>query len=139
MVTRATVAVMVMAVLVAPGTAAQDTPVTVVFHAPGQDEAGVRLTTPIRLQFSADLDVSTIDGHVVLGYAVEDSQARGEPEPPPVAFETAYDPADRALTIRPAQPWQRFREVQLTLGNGIRSTDGRAAVPFRLSFMTGGS
>lgn len=116
----------------------QGTRVTVIFHAPGQDEAGVRLTTAVRVQFSADVDPSTLPAHITLAYSAEDSKERGEPEPPQVAYETEYVRADRALFIRPTGGWLRFREVHLTLSEGIRSIDGAPLEPFSLTFTTGG-
>jgi hypothetical protein len=112
--------------------------VEVVFTDPGPDQSGVALSKPIRLQFSADMDPVTFDGHVRIAYSAEDSRDRGEPEPPVIAFTLAYVGADRALVIRPAEPWRRFREVHLHLLDGIRSTTGAPLRPFDLVFTTGG-
>jgi hypothetical protein len=109
------------------------------FCVPGQDEAGVSLAAPIRLQFSAPLDASTLTGQITLAYSTEDSRERGEPEPPAIDFSTSYDAADRALIVRPMKPWERFREVRLTLSDGISSVSGERLRPFSLRFTTGGS
>jgi len=113
--------------------------VEVIFHVPRQDEAGVSVRAPVRLQFSADLDPSTLAGNITLQYSVEDSRDRGEPEPPAIRFTTTYDGKDRSVTVRPETPWERFREVRLRLSDGIRGTSGAALTPFALSFTTGGS
>jgi hypothetical protein len=119
--------------------AAQPEMLEVIFSVPGRDEAGVSLAAPIRLQFSTHLDASTLKDQITLAYSAEDSRERGEPEPPAIDFSTSYDAADRALAIRPTKPWERFREVRLTLGAGIRSATGERLKPFALSFTTGGS
>ena len=99
-----------------------------IFHLPRQDEAGVSLRTPIRLQFSADLDaVDAGRSNVTLEYSTEDSRDRGEPEPPAIRFTAAYDGKDRSVTIQPSAPWERFREVRLHLTDGVRGTSRRAA------------
>jgi len=113
--------------------------VEVIFHAPGQDEAGVSLRTPVRLQFSADLEASTLEHHVLLEYSIEDSRERGEPQPPAIRFWVTYDGKDRSVTIQPSAPWERFRQVRLRLLEGIRGTSGAPLAPFALSFTTGGS
>jgi len=118
---------------------AQPGTVGVIFSSPDNDEAGVSLSAPIRLRFSADLDASTLDGQLALAYSAEDSRERGEPEPPAIAFTFEYDGAGRALTIRPTKHWERFREVQLTLGTGVRGAAGEHLQPFALTFTTGGS
>ena len=136
---RALVILTLAASLAPSAMAVQAGAVEVIFATPGADEAGVSLSTPIRLQFSAHLDASTLTDQIALAYSPEDSRERGEPEPPPIDFSTRYDGADRALTIRPTKPWERFREVRLTLGDGIRSAAGERLQPFSLTFTTGGS
>jgi hypothetical protein len=113
--------------------------VEVIGHQPRQDEAGVSRRDPILLQLSADLDASTLAGHIMLQYSVEDSRDRGEPEPPEIRFTASYDGTTRQVTIRPEAPWERFREVRLQLTDGIRGTSGAPLTPFALSFTTGGS
>jgi hypothetical protein len=132
----ATVVLLAVAALGAAG--AQVERVKVIAHEPGQDEAGVNLTTPIRVTFSAELDRSTLEGQIALAYSAEDSKERGEPEPPAIAYETDYMSEDRTLIIRPINGWLRFRDVRLTLGDGIRGTNGASLERFSLGFTTGG-
>src|SRR5215204_5189138 len=120
---RLGVAILLCCLLAATEVAAQGA-VEVIFHVPGQDEAGVSLRVPIRLQFSADLDPSTLAGNITVDYSIEDSRDRGEPEAPVIRFTASYDAGDRSVTIRPATPWERFREVRLHLADGIRGTSG---------------
>jgi hypothetical protein len=135
---RVLAAALLVCTLAAAVVAAQPA-VEVTFHVPRQGEAGVSLRAPIRLQFSADLDASTLAGNVTLQYSLEDSRDRGEPEPPAIRFAATYDGKDRSVTVRPATPWERFREVRLRLTDGIRATSGAKLTPFTLDFTTGGS
>ena len=114
-------------------------PVTVVFVAPVNDEADVRLDAPVRVQFSSDVDPASLTDRIRVVYAAEDSVDRGEPQPPAAIFTTKYDPAGRALEIRPSPAWARFRKVTVNLLEGIRGTDGGPLAPFSVSFTTGGS
>lgn len=135
---RVPIAALLLGILTSASAAAQPA-VNVIVHAPRQDEAGVSLRAPVRLQFSADLDPSTLAGNITLQYSVEDSRERGEPEPPVIHFTASYDGQDRSVTVRPATPWERFREVRLRLSDGIRNTSGAPLTPFTLAFTTGGS
>lgn len=135
---RITIAAAIVSCLAAGLTGEPVASVAVIAHSPGQNEADVPLDTPIRVQFSADIDPSTLEGQIALAYSAEDSKERGEPEPPAIAFETQYVEAERALIIRPVDGWLRFREVRLTLDEGIRSKAGAALQAFALRFTTGG-
>ena len=130
---------LLLSLLAAPSGVTQPAAVDVISHSPAQDEAGVSLLAPIRLQFSAALDASTLANNVTLQYAIEDSRDRGEPEPPGIRFTASYDGQDRRLTVQPSAPWERFREVRLHLSGGIRGTSGAPLTPFTLRFTTGGS
>jgi hypothetical protein len=136
---RTAVTVLMLCTLAARHGLTQPAPIEVIFHAPGQDEAGVSLRAPVRLQFSADLDVSTLPANVTAEYSTEDSRDRGEPQPPAIRVTIAYDGKDRRVTIQPSVPWERFREVRVRLSDGIRGTSGARLAPFALRFTTGGS
>lgn len=112
--------------------------VTVITHSPARNETDVRLDAPIRVQFSADIDPSTLEGQITLAYSAEDSRERGEPEPPKIAYEVEYLAKDRTLVIRSVNGWLRFREVRFVLGGGARGVSGAPVEPFVLRFMTGG-
>jgi hypothetical protein len=114
-------------------------PLEVDFSAPIEGEADVRLGTAIRIQFSRDLDAASLKGRIRISYSSSDSVERGEPQPPVVAFTTTYNPATRALEIRPSLPLERFRQVKLELLDGIVGTDGSVLRPWTLNFSTGGS
>ncbi len=126
----------VVAIAVAPVSA---TPLEVDFSAPMNGEADVRLDARIRLQFSGDVDASSLTGHIRITYSQSDSVERGEAQPPIVAFGFNYNKGTRALEIRPTQPLERFRRVKVELLEGIVGTDGSALGPWALNFTTGGS
>ncbi len=114
-------------------------PVEVLFAAPGDGESDVRLDERLRLQLSRDLDPATLKDRVRITYAVADSRERGEAQPPSIAFAAIYTKETRALEIRPAQPWERFRTVKVEFLEGVKGTDGGAMAPLTITFTTGGS
>jgi hypothetical protein len=114
-------------------------PVEVLFTAPTEGEADVRLTERIRMQLSRDLDPDTLTDRIRLTYSAADSKERGEAQPPAIAFTTDYARENRALEIRPTEPLERFRLVTLEILPGVKGTDGGDMLPFKLTFTTGGS
>ena len=71
-------------------------------------------------------------------YLPRESAERGEPQPPPVAVATTYDAGRRVLELKFAAPLERFRTVEVELGEGILATDERPLAPWRLRFTVGG-
>ena len=114
-------------------------PVEVLFAAPSDGEADVRLEVRIRLQLSRDLDPATLKDRIRITYSPTESRDRGEAQAPAVAFVTTYTRENRALEIRPTQPWERFRTVKVEFLEGIKGTDGGPMAPFTMTFTTGGS
>jgi hypothetical protein len=114
-------------------------PVEILFTAPAEGEADVRLTERIRMQLSRDLDPATLTDRVRITYSSADSKERGEAQPPSVALTTNYTKENRALEIRPTEPLERFRVVKLEILEGVKGTDGGPMKPFTLTFTTGGS
>ena len=114
-------------------------PVEILFAAPSEGEADVRVTERIRLQLSRDLDPATLKDHVRLTYSAADSKERGEAQPPSIAFTTNYTRETRALEIRPTEPLERFRLVKMEILEGVKGTDGGPMKPFTLTFTTGGA
>jgi Big-like domain-containing protein len=111
----------------------------VLFSAPTMDETDVPLNAKVRIQFSRDLDTSTIKGHVQVNYSMRQARERGEPEPPPVTARIGYNPGARVMEITFDQPLDRFRIVEIRLTEGIMGTDGTQMKPWTLTFTTGGS
>jgi hypothetical protein len=114
-------------------------PVEVLFTAPAEGEADVRLTERIRMQLSRDLDPETLKDRIRITYSTVDSKERGEAQPPSIPHTTNYVKENRALEIRPAMPLERFRVVTLEILPGVKGTDGGDMPPFKLTFTTGGS
>lgn len=114
-------------------------PVEVLFTAPTEGEADVQLTERIRMQLSRDLDPETLTDRIRITYSATDSRERGEAQPPSVAFTTDYTRENRALEIRPTEPFERFRLVTMEILPGVKGTDGGDMAPFKLTFTTGGS
>ncbi len=113
-------------------------PPEVLFSAPTMDETDVPLNAKVRIQFSRDLDTSTIKGHVQVNYSMRQARERGEPEPPPVMARIGYNPGARVMEITFDQPLDRFRIVEINLTEGIMGTDGTKMKPWTLTFTTGG-
>lgn len=114
-------------------------PPEVVFSAPTEDETDVLQGASVRIQFSRDLDPSTIKGRVRAKYLDTQSVERGEPTTPAAEFTTQYTGANRVLEIRFTKPLERFRTITLELLDGILGTDGQPLKPWTLTFSTGGS
>lgn len=111
-------------------------PVEVLFSAPTAEEADVALTARIRLQLSRDLDPASLTGNVRISYV---GRAGADDAATELSFATNYTPANRALEIRPTQPWAPFRVVKVEFLEGVKGTDGGPLKPFTLTFTTGGS
>jgi Bacterial Ig-like domain len=114
-------------------------PVEVIFSAPTEGEVDVVMSTSVRLQFSRDLDPSTIKGQVHASYQRQESVDRGELQPPPIELTTEWVAANRMLLIKFTRPLERFRTLKLELGEGIKARDGAPLKPFTLTFGVGGS
>lgn len=107
-------------------------PVEVLFTAPAEGETDVRLTERIRMQLSRDLDPSSLKDRVRITYAKAAASDS-------LAFAAAYAKDNRAIEIKPVEPWEPFRLVKIEFLDGIKGTDGGAMAPFTLTFTTGGS
>jgi len=114
-------------------------PPEAIFSAPTTDETDVATTTTVRIQFSRDIDPATVKNHVHARYVAAEGALRGEPDTPPITLAAAYNPANRVIEIKFAQPLERFRTVKVDLDPTILGTDGQALKPFTLTFATGGS
>jgi Bacterial Ig-like domain len=109
-------------------------PPEVVFSAPTGEETDVAPSSSVRIQFSRDINPATFKGRITVRY----SDGAGSDAPaPPVEFATNYLPGTRVLEIKFAQPLERFRTVQIVLGEGILGTDQQPLKPWTLTFVTG--
>lgn len=114
-------------------------PPEVIFSTPTEDETDVLQGTAVRIQFSRDIDPSTIKGHVRVRYLESQSVERGEPTTPAAEFTTQYAGGNRVLEIKFTKPLERFRTVIVELADGILGTDGQPLKPWKLTFSVGGS
>jgi Big-like domain-containing protein len=114
-------------------------PPEVVFSAPTQDETDVLMGTTVRIQFSRDLDASTLKNRIHAGYLQAQSVERGEPTTPAADFTYQYAAFNRVLEIRFTKPLERFRTVKIELLEGILGVDAQPLKPWTLTFETGGS
>ena len=113
-------------------------PPEVLFSAPTNDETDVPLDTKVRLQFSRDLDPTTLKGGVRVSYSAAQATERGEPQPPPIDVRVAYNKGTRVMEVTFEQPLERFRVVTVALGEEIKGTDGLPLKAFTLTFTLGG-
>jgi hypothetical protein len=114
-------------------------PPDVIFSAPTEDESDVSMSTTVRVQFSRDIDPSTLKGHIRVRYLDSQTVERGEPVTPTADFTFQYSGPSRVLELRFAKPLERFRTVKVDLLEGILGTDGQALKPWTLTFALGGS
>lgn len=111
----------------------------VIFSAPTQDETDVSMGTTVRIQFSRDIDQTTLKGRIKPHYLESQSIERGEPVTPAADFTFQYAGANRVLEIRFTKPLERFRTLKVDLLEGILGTDGQPLTPWTLTFMLGGA
>src|SRR5690606_29801814 len=100
-------------------------PVEVIFSAPVPGEVGVPPDSRVRVQFSKGLDEATLADDIRITYV-------GEAEP--LGFTADYDGATRSITIRFAEPLERFRTVRVELLEGIRGFDDAPFIPYSWTF-----
>jgi hypothetical protein len=112
-------------------------PPEVIFSAPTEDETDVSMTTAVRIQFSRDIDQTTLKGRIRVHYL--GSQSVGEPATPGADFTSQYLGANRVLELKFTKPLERFRTLKVDLVEGILGTDGQPLKPWTLSFAIGGS
>jgi hypothetical protein len=114
-------------------------PPEVIFSTPTEDETDVSMATTVRIQFSRDIDQTTLKGRIRVGYVASQSIERGEPTTPAADFTFQYAGANRVLELRFAKPLERFRTIKVDLLDGIKGTDGQPLTPWTLTFSLGGS
>lgn len=120
--------------VVIPSTPREIAP-SVVFTAPVEGESSADRTSPIRIQFSRDMDLKSFRDHIKVSYT--GAVPEGAPAQPP-AFTVKYLDAPRALEIRFAEPLDRFRTVKVELTEGIVSAvDNQPLAPWSFTFTTG--
>ena len=109
-------------------------PPEVLFSLPTQDETEVSPTTTIRVQFSRDLNATTLKGHVRVGYR----RAGSTDAEPASEFGIQYNALGRVLEIKFTKALEPFRTISVQLLEGILGTDGQPLKPWTLIFSLGG-
>ena len=105
-------------------------PLEVVFSSPTPDDIDVPPTSPVRIQFSRGLDPKSLPGAIRVMYV-----GGGGSVPP---FDTSYDGANRAVTLRFKEPLERFRTVRVEVADTLRAFDGGGGPAWTLTFSVGG-
>jgi hypothetical protein len=106
-------------------------PLEIVFSSPTDGEVDVAPGDPVRIQFSRGLDPKSLAGSVRVSYVGAPSGVT------PPAFQTTYDAANRAITLRFAQPLEQFRTVRVEVLDALKAFDGGTARPWTLTFSVG--
>ena len=106
-------------------------PLQVVFSSPTEGETDVPAGAPVRIQFARGIEPASLAGALRVTYAGAAQDAAGP------MFEATYDAANRAVTIRFAEPLQRFATVRVEVLDTLKSFDGAPAAPWVLTFSVG--
>ncbi len=105
----------------------------VVFSSPYEGETDVPVGSSVRIQFSRGIDPKSIDGQIRASYG------GGPPEgAPPLEFQHTYDGGTRAIELKFAQPFERFRTLRIELLEGLKAFDGSPVKPATITFSAGG-
>ena len=91
------------------------------------------------IQFSRDLDQSTLKNRIKASYLESQSVERGEPTTPAAEFTFQFAAFNRVLEIKFTKPLERYRTLKIDLLDGILGTDGQPLKPWTLTFALGGS
>jgi hypothetical protein len=105
----------------------------VVFSSPYEGETDVPVASSVRIQFSRGIDPKSIDGQIRASYV------GGPPEgAAPLEFQHTYDGGTRAIELKFAQPFERFRTLRIELLEGLKAFDGAPVKPATITFSAGG-
>jgi hypothetical protein len=111
-------------------------PPEVVFSVPIDGETDVSSGTTVRIQFTRDIDPTTVKGNMRVSYSGPETASA---EPGPIEFTTRYIAPNRELVLTFPRPLSRFRTVRVELLDGILGTDKQPLKPWALTFEVGGS
>jgi hypothetical protein len=105
----------------------------IVFSSPYEGETDVPVSSTVRIQFSRGLDPKTIEGQIRVAYV------GGQPETAaPLEFQHTYDAGTRAIELKFAQPFERFRTLRVETLEGLKAFDGAPVRPAVITFSAGG-
>lgn len=122
-------------IMAASTPAAPLAPVQVVFTSPIEGERDVPLDAAIRIQFSDDIDASSIDDHIQVTQ-VRQADGLGQ-APRPVTVTLSYAATTQSLTIRSTTPFEPFSQITVRVRDGVRASNGALLGPFAVTFTTG--
>jgi len=107
-------------------------PPSVIFSAPLPNETDFPPAGKIRIQFSRDMNPSTLHDRIRIHYA-------GPKAPPaaPPTFTVTYNDANRSLEIKFKEPLASDQLLEIQLEEGIKAIDGQPLKPWTLRFTTG--
>jgi hypothetical protein len=108
----------------------------VVFSVPTEEETEVSATTNVRVQFSRDIDPSTLKNAVHVWYVGR--AGAQDVELPASEFSTRYAGGNRELVITFKQGLERFRTIRVELTDAMLGTDKQPLKPWKLTFSVGG-
>jgi hypothetical protein len=109
-------------------------PPTVIFSAPIQNDVEVDRTSPVRIQFSRDMNPRSIRDRVRVSYV---APAGGTTPPAVPPFTATYNDGAHAIEIKFDAPLEPFQQVKVELLEGMTALDGQALKPWTLTFTTG--
>jgi hypothetical protein len=108
----------------------------VVFTTPTSGETDADRATPIRIQFSRDMDGKTFKDRVRLSYTGPAPASAPTTVPP---FTARYIEGSRGLEIKLSAPLDRYRGVKVDILEGVLSAvDNQPLASWTLTFVTGG-
>lgn len=106
----------------------------IIFSAPVVDDTDVDRSSPVRIQFSVDMDPGSIRDRVRITYQGREG---GPTSPPPPVFTANYLDATHAIEIKFARPLEPLQQVKVELLEGIATLDRQLLKPWSLTFSTG--
>jgi len=107
-------------------------PPEIIFSAPTEGETDVSTSTNLRLQFSRDVDPSTLKGSLSIVYTGPDAGQRT-----PIVYTIEYRAAPRVLEVKFAKPLEPLQPVKVTLAESVLGTDRQPLRPWTLTFTVG--
>lgn len=110
----------------------------VIFSTPTPGEVDVAPAARVRIQFSRDMIADSFKGNVTVRYRAQEAVERGVPPAAVPAFTADYDAGRRVLELKFTTPFERFRTVEIDLGEGVLATDKQPLEPYQLAFTVGG-
>ncbi|MBA2355657.1 MAG: Ig-like domain-containing protein, partial [Acidobacteria bacterium] len=113
-------------------------PPHVIFSTPTAGEVDVATTARVRVQFSRDMVGDSFKGNVMVRYRPQEAIERGLPTSTDPVFAATYDAGRRVLELKFSGAFERFRTVEVELGEGIVATDKQPLAPYTLTFTLGG-